>query len=589
MRTISCALLGFCAGCGGTGGTLEAAVGNDGGDGVFITDGGDDASSGCTRNVDLPTIAVGAPQPFDVVIVADNSDSLIGSRNDLAAGLPNFLQYVRGRAVRFFLLTTTQYGATSQAAVSRATGQDLVTWSNAITGAPYEHPMTSYAESCTNTDGGTTVCPTFPAGGAFSLLGTWSFSMPAPIGAITPTISDAAFAAQQQAVSNAILALGGGGANESQPLCTLSRYIRQPPAQLPSHAIFIVITDSDDTHSPSDCLAAYEHTAVPSTGPTTYETSCPSSSVCDEYEYDMTAPSNATQLTYECVPVDDEGVQHPERATPRTLWIGYGATCPGSGTTCSSDQVAQATSDCSSIIGSRNVVQSCAVTCTSGGASYCSLVRTTDTPNLCSASFSESGVTYANLADYCAKTQPGPTWSNCTVSGEDFVDGGQETTYSEEDRLVPVSTAATASDLVTQFKLVAARVFGGAGYAVETIQLDPSFSCTVGAGQSYGATLKSLASSPSNVFPLCGDYSAALKALQGFADDLVPSSYPVALGPGQTVIGVTVIDGAGNRRPLPAADYTYDAATGSLGLTAGAVQVSDASLLVTVASDCGPR
>jgi hypothetical protein len=423
----------------------------------------------------------------------------------------------------------------------------------------------------------------------FSLVGKWSFTMAAPIGVITPTLTDAQFTAQQQAVSNAILALGGGGATESQPLCTLNRYFRQPSSQLPSHAVFVVITDSDDTHAPSDCLDSYDHTAVPSTGQTNYATTCPTSSACDQYVYEMTAPSNATQLSYQCVPVDDTGVKHPEQATARTLWVGYGAACPAT-TTCTSDQLRQATTDCSSIIGSNNVVENCAVSCTSGGDAYCELVRTNNSANLCSGSFSEGGVTYANLADYCTKSQPGRSWSNCNVVGEDFVDGGQQTTYYEEDKLVPViPSASTAADLVTQFRLSAARTFGASGYAIETIQLDPSFSCPVGAGQSYGATLKTLATSASDVFPLCGDYSAALKALQGFADGLVPSSYPVTLQAGEVIAGVTVVDGSGTRRVLPAADYTYDMATRSLDLTAGALQVGDANVLVTVESDCGPR
>jgi hypothetical protein len=56
----------------------------------------DDATPGqgdgaCSRTVSLRGVTIARPVPFDVVIVADNSDSLSWSRDSLSAGLANLL------------------------------------------------------------------------------------------------------------------------------------------------------------------------------------------------------------------------------------------------------------------------------------------------------------------------------------------------------------------------------------------------------------------------------------------------------------------------------------------------------------------
>lgn len=95
-----------------------------------------------------------------MVIVADNSDSLSWSRDSLAAGLKNLLVRVHGEEARFFVLTATQYGASSQAAVSPITGQELVRWHEPVSGAPYSNPMTTYTQQCADGQGTTAKCPT---------------------------------------------------------------------------------------------------------------------------------------------------------------------------------------------------------------------------------------------------------------------------------------------------------------------------------------------------------------------------------------------------------------------------------------------
>ena len=544
----------------------------------FGTDGA--APDACARTVTIAVATGGAPQPFDVVVVADNADGLGFSQAALAKGLQNLLTYVRGRAVRFFLLSTTQYGAASKSAISRQSGQDLVGWSSTVTGAADKNPVTQYAQTCTDVAGKSLTCPTYPGNGdPYDLHGAWTFTMPAPVAAITPAMTSAQIATQQQAIVDAILALGGGGAQEEQPICTLSRYIAQPPSALPRHAAFIVLSDEDDTTPPADCLAAYDYTAVPYTqGPT----QVPCTSGCSTYGYQTDAPTMATSLAYSCVPEDDQGHLYPAQGTPHTLWLGVVAACgSSSGSSCTSDQMARAAADC----GKGYVAQGCAVTCATGGNSYCGLSRPTDATNLCTQSFQENGNTYSNLADYCARTTPGlasVTWGDCQVYGYKETDAGSQAVYSETEQLTPVVTGAgSTADMIASFKGKADHVFGASGYQVETIQLDPAFSCPMGPGQTYAPTLRTLATSAADVFSICGSYAGALQRTQSFADS-IQAEYPLALAAAEAIGGVTVTGASGLVRSLTPGDYAYDRGRGALAATSGVLSPGDVSLNVTI-------
>lgn len=51
---------------------------------------------------------------------------------------------------------------------------------------------------------------------------------------------------------------------------------------------------------------------------------------------------------------------------------------------------------------------------------------------------------------------------------------------------------------------------------------------------------------------------------------------------------VVIIAKTGSERTLPAADYTFDEATGTLDIDPSAIQGTDANLRVEVTSDCRP-
>jgi hypothetical protein len=543
--------------------------------------GGDDGGGSCQRKVSLTVVDLGTAPPFDVVLVADNSDSLSWSHADLVSGLQNLLGYVHGRDVRFFLLTTTQYGASSQNAISRMTGQDLVTWNSSITGAPYTGPVTQYSQTCTDGPGNAIACPAYPDYNPYNLHGSWAFTMPPPIAAITAAMTDAEIAVQQQAVSDAILGLGGGGSSEEQPICTLSRYIAQDSANLPKNVVFIVLSDEDDTTLSDHCLATYDYIATA----TSTVTECTSN--CSYYDFEVSATPAETKLAYTCVPVDDKGNAHPELGVPHTLGGEYTAVCSGAASgTCTSNDVTRAGNDC----GSGYIVQNCTFTCgpSSTASTGCGLQRSSATPNLCTQSFVENGTTYKNLSDYCTQSFPQYAWGACMVAGFQTIDGGAQG-YSQTERktqLVPSAYAAT--DMIAQFRSKADAAFGASAYEVETIQLDPAFSCPVNPGQSYGRNLRTLATSSADVFPICGSYAPVLEHVQGFADKLLQTSYPLSLTPREVLQGVSVADKSGKVRALDGnkGDYVYDRAAAMLRIAAGVLTSNDASLQVSVTEGC---
>jgi hypothetical protein len=542
--------------------------------------GGDDGSptGTCEHTValDIPMPEAGAPQPFDVILVADNADGLTYSMSSLASGLKNLLAGVAGQSARFFLLSTTQYGASSKGAVSQTSGQNLVSWSSTVTGAADADPVTTYSQQCTDGTGASIACPaSFTGLGAYAVHGTWAFTMPPPIATITPSMTAAQIAAQGQTIASAILNSSNAGSDEEQPICTLNRYIRQPPAALPKRAVFIVISDEDDTTPAGDCLATYDFKTMPET-PTTQE-SC--SSNCQSYDFQAMGTTNYPGLAYSCVPIDDKGVTYPALGKARTLDLGGLGACAAAAS-CTSDEQMLAANDC----GTGYVAQNCAVTCTAG-STYCVLQRTTNTPDVCTQSFQEGGVTYANFADYCAKTTQltdASQWSGCQSYGYNIVDGGSTVYSATETKTQVFPGASSTADMVGYFDSAATAAFGADGYRTETIQFDPAFSCPMGPGQSYGPTLRTLASAPADVFSICGDYSAALAGVSDFAA-AIPDAYPLSLGPNDTVTGVSVVNTSGATRSLAPSDYTVDA-SGVLRLGAGVLTKSDASLRVTIAS-----
>src|SRR6478736_9349315 len=78
----------------GAGGNNPLVTGGAGG-GFFVGSSGEAGTGAkCERNVSLTAVTLGEPQPFDLIIVADNSDSVAWSRNELSNGLHDLLTQV---------------------------------------------------------------------------------------------------------------------------------------------------------------------------------------------------------------------------------------------------------------------------------------------------------------------------------------------------------------------------------------------------------------------------------------------------------------------------------------------------------------
>ncbi len=539
----------------------------------------------CSRSVNLRGITITRPVPFDVVIVADNTDSLSWSRDSLSSGLKNLLARVHGHDARFFVLTTTQYGASSQDAVSPLTGKDIVSWRDSVSRTPYKNEVTSYRQECTDGKGAPRACPTSPPvrSEAWTVKGKWQFTMPAPVAAITPDMDDAAIATEQKRIADAILALGGGGSEQEQPVCTFLRYIGQDAQALPKHAVFVVLTDEDDTSPSAVCLAGYQASqqvrAVPNVG-------CLSN--CAKYTYVAERANQQLRMAFICVPTDDKGTTHPDLATQKTLLLEVESHCAGdAGSTFSLPCTSQDLTKASTACGAGNTVQDCKRQCEVGDSILqCSLERTDDKIDICTQAFDWQGVHYTDLADYCSRKYGAATWK-CRVFGTNPApaDAGTYAESSESTtQLIPGATST--ADLISSFKTSANRLIGAGNYSIETIVLDPAFSCPVRSGQSYATNLRTLASSSRDVFPLCEDYAPAVARIADFADYLIQTSFPLDLDDYEIVDSLVVTDKQGKKRTIEASGYQYDDKAKQLVFNSGVLSAEDDTLAVEVAHEC---
>jgi hypothetical protein len=581
MRNYFCA--GFAAlllACGSPGeshvGDGENA-GRGGAGNLDVTQGGSGGGPKCTRVETISALAIERPEPFDVVIVADHSGSLSWSRDSLSAGLKNLLAYAHGQEVRFFVLTPTQYGASSEAA--RSNGYiPIVTWKDPVTNKPYQHAITEYKELCTDLTGAPFDCAKRDQyqGKGITIKGTWEFQMPQPIAAITPEMTAAQVAEQQKKIADGILALGSDGAQSEQPICTLNRYMAQGAALLPKHAVFVVLSDEDDQSKPNECLLSYsyqEHEDGKNDAPCTQN--------CDVYRFEALYLHPSESVEYDCVPLDDQGNPHPENASHVYASSSAGPICtPGSVTSCGAFELDLANSFCNN----GHVPQNCKATCEAGSGYYCQLDRPTASPDLCTTAFTLNGTNYSNFPDYCSRTHGGDgPFKDCKSGGYNL---GVSPRYLGTETTTPLVDVPTLAELADHFRTSADVIFGKNEYFVESIVLDPSFSCEVKSGQSYGTTLKALATSSSDVFPLCSDYAPALQRIQTFAKHLVKNEFPLELASDEEVDAVTAIDVNGNRRPLAASDYHFDREHNLLVINPGVLGPSDLTLDLTLADTC---
>jgi hypothetical protein len=570
---------------GGTGGVGGGSTGGTGGGAARGGFGGDlmlgEAGTGtaCERDVSLTAVTLSEPEPFDLIIVADHSQSLAWSKDELSAGLSDLLTNVRGRSVRVILLTPTQYGQSSSMALEPLLGTPIVPWQDPATGMAYQDAMTNYSQSCTDPAGQPIDCPNPLGPDPYHVQGTWSFAMPDPVATLTPDMTDAAFSAVQTTLTNTILAIGGTGSPHEQPLCTLGRYITQDPSKLPKNAVFLVISDEDDVSVPDDCTVSYTGnvTATKNENGTT-----PCSSGCDAYRFSMVGNSYAKSIPFTCAAFDDLGNEIPGSEMMQDAYSGQLTSCDGiTAGPCTDDEKSNVAFFCES----GTVVTSCTRECSTTPNVPCSVDLHDPNVNACTSSFTANGQTYANLAAYCATRGSG--WQNCSGGGVNIQYSQSLSGGGQKQSLMPGSTTA---DVARYFSTAVAGVFSPDAYRVEAIVFEPSFSCKLGTGQSYAANLANFVGDPSQLFPLCESYAPALSGVLEFAQTLLQTQYHLTLMADEDVTDVVVIDKSGNERHLAKSDYGYSRDTGILTIAQTALRSSDASLKVEVTSDCrAPR
>lgn len=564
------------SGAGGAGVAGSVTIGGS----LSFDTGGTGGSDGpeCQRDVSLTAVTLGTPAPFDLVIVADHSQSLAWSRDELSTGLSSLLTDVRGRDVRVFLLTPTQYGASSAKARMPLSGDSLVNWQDPATHQPYTNEMTNFVQTCTDPAGAAMTCPDETALVAHKINGSWEFKMPSPIAVVRADMTDSEFRAQQKAVADAILAIGGTGSPSEQPLCTLARYIGQARQMLPKNAVFLLISDEDDQSMPRDCLSGYTAEIKADQSANTL-TACDGS--CDVYRYTADGDTDQLEFKVTCAAFDDTGRQIA--GTEQELSAYQGAmSCQSSASgSCTADETKIVQTFCNE---GKKVV-SCQRNCTVGPA-WCSVDLPDASVNACTQPFTQQGVKYQNLAAYCSALGFGRNFRNCQGNGYDLTTSSSS--FSGNYSPMPLVAGATAADIGTYFRSHADAAFGRESYLVEAILLDPAFTCSLGAGQSYGTTLAGVVGDRKRLFPLCQPYAPALDGVLGFAQALVQTQFSFSIKADEHVSAVTVADKSGAERQLLATQYTYDRATQTLNVQPSALTANDSTLRVEVTSDCRP-
>jgi hypothetical protein len=565
---------GMATGGGGTG----AVAGDAGVGGTVIPppDAGTE-DAGCRRDVSLEAVTLGEPAPFDLIIVADHSGSLAWSRDELSAGLSDLLVNVEGREVRIFLLTPTQYGESSSPARMPLLDEPVVPWQDPTTGRAYEDPVTTYSQVCTSPEGAVIDCPSPLGPVPYHVEGTWSFVMPDPIAVIRPDMTSEEFGAEQDRVAEAILAIGGTGSPNEQPLCTLARYVSQPASLLPENVMFLLISDEDDVSTPRDCLVGFSGDVRVSRNE---NGTTPCSSDCDAYRFSMTGDSYSKGYPITCASFDDMGNPLPGSEEMHYASQSGLASCaevsPGP---CTEDEKERLSWVCET----GKTITSCSVECSMSSDAKCSVDVTTPDVNPCTSSFTFRGQTYADLATYCATRGTG--WRDCQG-------GGVNITYSESlsggSSPRALMSGQTTADIARYFRTQADAVFEPSAYRVEALVLDPAFSCEIGAGQSYATNLAAFIGDRSNIFPLCESYAPVLDGVWDFAQALIQTRFPLDLKDDEDVTEVIVIDGNGAERALLSADFSYDRSTKVLTVSRDAIRATDDTLRVEITSDCRP-
>ncbi len=542
---------------------------------------GDGGAFECERVVSLETVPLSAPPPFDVIIVADHSDSLSWSKPELINGLSSLLDNVVGHEVRFFVLTPTQYGESSAPAVNRYSGEELVTWRDPVTSQPYQNAMTRYVERCTAPTGERIACPAIgDLETTYEYEGQWQFVMPDPIAVVTADMTDAQVVEQQELISEYILALGGGASQVEQPMCTLNRYMLQPKEALPEHAVFLVISDEDDVSEPRDCVGEYNYYTMAVTG-TWHEEGCDSD--CDLWRFSASLSEASRFMSYQCVPVDDFGETFPDQASWHGQVLGAVEACTDTRAACTSAQQARASEEC----GPGNIVENCNTDCYDDARDRLCGFDTSD-PNLdaCTQPFDYEGESYANMIDFCARRYGAEGWVNCESVGMRTV---PVSSHSGGGHVSSLVNAGDVLDMIRAFQLEADRHFGEDGYNVAAITHDESFDCELATGQSYAKTLRMVTDGPSHVFPICGSYAPAISEFDAFAHGLLQTEYLVTLGSNESIDTVALVDRKGTKRVLEASQYTYDEDTSMLKLDASVLSASKETLEVTLVDPCVPR
>ena len=343
---------------------------------------------------------------------------------------------------------------------------------------------------------------------------------------------------------------------------------------MPKNAVFLLISDEDDVSQPKDCLLSYESELKNSR---VEQSASACSSGCDTYRYTMQMTRRWQRLPFTCAAFTDTGTRIA--GTDKSSWYNLGACDAMNPGTCTAAERATVQGFCDSGLTLAECTRECA-----SQESTCRVDLPDGRVNACTESFSYNGKTWDNLATYCGVQ--GSAMGACSGGGVKLqYTESRSGTYSQVN-LTPGTT--NTADIGNYFKTTAAKAFASGGYLLEGILFDPSFSCTLGSGQSYATNLAGFIADKSHLFPLCESYAPALDGVLGFAQTLIQTEFKLELEDDEHVSDVIIVGKDNAERKLPVAAFQFDAATGTLTVDPASIRATDINLRVEITSECRP-
>lgn len=532
-----------------------------------------------TREIQLSSTARDSVPPISIVLVIDNSNSMLDKQQNLAAGMRSLLKSFESSPMDLKLAVyTTTADAQSDASMKSSA---LLLSQQTIKDANGNYILG------VNSDG------------SYIQRSLWNLASPYSLFQIHSNDSVADVRATSTALTNSIRTIGINGSNTESPFCTIGRVLNEPSTggnyvfQNGGRAAFLFISDSNDSSAQLPCLSERKQTMevpTPMTSPQPRLVTVPSRTSAVQVDYSKSY-TDTTRLVFsanyqvqrkcmqdrilrDCIvnpkPVFDPTLNGNPPASSASvacplylqnyLSLNFEAGNPITPGTCTYRSV--------------NPVTTCSLS-----------DRNRVSTDLCSASPIAIGQsTYSDFDTYCriTKNLSVGNYTSGICSSKSLGYPAAVPVGNPTDVYLKTALDSKASDLPSAIVSRANSVFGKNGYFFSGIFSDDQAASCASACEAYGDNLLSFISSLGTAgyhSSICGtDYSPALLKVRDFIQKIVQNSYAIALSPGESILSVS-LDRGGVKISLGANDYS--AGNGAIDFVPGVLRSGD-TLRVTI-------